>query len=83
MEGVKSDLRDDLIQDIPLLILLLRIYCVDKIWGPPIEVSNSMGRRAYKASGMKADIVITAVASWLAASNKPVIVQECCALCRY
>jgi hypothetical protein len=35
-----------------------------------------MGRRAYKASRMKTDIVIAAIASWLTASNEPVIVQE-------
>jgi hypothetical protein len=75
-QGVKSDLRDDLIQDIPLVILLSRICCVDKIWGSPIEVPNSMGRRAYKASGMETDIVITVTARWLTASNKPVIIQE-------
>jgi hypothetical protein len=69
-------LRDDLIQDIPLVILLSRIRCIDKIRGSPVEVPNSVGRRAYKASGMKTDIVITAIASWLAASNKPVIVHE-------
>jgi hypothetical protein len=71
--SVESDLRDDLIQDIPLVILLLLICLVYKIWGSPIEVPNSMGCWAYKASRVEADIVIAAIASWLAASNNPVI----------
>lgn len=56
--------------------LLSRIRFVDKIWGSPIEVPNSMGRGPYKASRVETDIVITAIASWLAASNIPVIVHK-------
>jgi len=35
-----------------------------------------MGRRAYKASRMKIDIVITTITSWLTASNESITVQE-------
>jgi hypothetical protein len=76
-QDLASDLIDDLIQDIPLVILFLYICLVDKIWGSPIEVPNSMGCGSYKASRVDADIVIAAIASWLAASNKSVIVHKC------
>ena len=75
-QGLVSDLIDDLIQDIPLVILFLYICLVNKIWGSPIEVPNSMGCGSYKASRVDADIVIAAIASWLAASNKSVIVHK-------
>jgi hypothetical protein len=75
-QGVESDLLDDLIQDIPLVILLSRICFVYKIRDSPIEVPNSMGCGAYKPSRVDADIVIAAIASWLAASNKPVVFHK-------
>jgi len=74
--GIASDLLDDPIQDIQLVFLLSRICLVNKIWGSPIKVPNSMGCGAYKASRVDADIMIAAIASWLATSNKSVIVHK-------
>jgi hypothetical protein len=75
-QGVEPDFLDDPIQDIPLVILLSHVCLVNKIWGSPIEMPNSMGCGVYKASRMDADIVIAAVASGLATSNKSVFFHK-------
>jgi len=76
-KSVKSDLLDYLVQNIPLMVLLLLVFWVDNIWGTPADVSNSVRIWTYKAAWMVTNVMIATVTSGLAAANESVVIKKC------
>jgi hypothetical protein len=76
-EGIQSDLGNQFIHDISLMNLLSYLCRIDTIWGTPVEISNPMGGRPYKAAWVKTDIVVAAIARWFTTTNKSVIINKC------